>query len=151
MNTVGVILSTVGDTDTHGGYHDARGGYHEYRGGVQYHEGEFLLFEYPTVLNTSAVLVIFPTCIMISPQYSNYKGWYPPTVLNTPTVLIISPTCIMISPTVLSIHHGTQDTPTFTMIPPRYCTPPPYRPLPPPYGTAHTLYRVKKFTEKASV
>ena len=36
---------------------------------------------------------------MISPWYSNYKGWYPPVVLNTPTVLKIPPTCIMISPT----------------------------------------------------
>ena len=33
MSTVGVILSTVGDVQYHGGYHDARGGYLEYRDG----------------------------------------------------------------------------------------------------------------------
>ena len=33
MNTMGVILSTMGDVQYHGGYHDAPGGYHEYRGG----------------------------------------------------------------------------------------------------------------------
>ena len=27
-------MSTVGDTQYHGGCHDARGGYHEYRGGI---------------------------------------------------------------------------------------------------------------------
>ena len=48
MSTVGVILSTVGDTQYHVGYHDACGGYHEYRGGKI-----LLLFEYPMVLNTS--------------------------------------------------------------------------------------------------
>ena len=32
MSTVGVILSTVGDTQYRGRYHDACGGYHEYRG-----------------------------------------------------------------------------------------------------------------------
>ena len=32
MSTVGVILSTLGDTQYRGGYHDACGGYHEYRG-----------------------------------------------------------------------------------------------------------------------
>ena len=42
MVNVGVILSTVGDTQYRGGYHDARGGYHEYRG-----EKDLLLFEYP--------------------------------------------------------------------------------------------------------
>ena len=47
MSTVGVILSTVGDTQYHVGYHDAYGGYHEYRGGKI-----LLLFEYPMVLNT---------------------------------------------------------------------------------------------------
>ena len=47
--------------------------------------------------------MISPTCIMISPQYSNYKGWYPLTVLNTPMLLIVSPRCIIISPTVLNM------------------------------------------------
>ena len=57
MSTMGVILSTVGHTQYHGGYHDARGGYHEYNGGVQYHAGTQItkdLFphgtEHPTVL-----------------------------------------------------------------------------------------------------
>ena len=36
MSAVGVILSTVGDSQYREGYHDARGGYHEHRGGVQY-------------------------------------------------------------------------------------------------------------------
>ena len=39
MSTVGVILSTVRDTQYCGGYHDTRGRYHEYCGGVQYHGG----------------------------------------------------------------------------------------------------------------
>ena len=62
MITMGVILSTVGDTQYRGGYYDARGGYHEYRGGIQYRggEGNLLLFEYPTVLNTPTVLMISP-------------------------------------------------------------------------------------------
>ena len=33
-----------------GGHHDACGGCHEYRRGVQYHGGNLLLFDYPTVL-----------------------------------------------------------------------------------------------------
>ena len=58
----GVILSTVGDVQYRGGYHDACGGYHEYRGGWSVLWGEnLLLFEYPTVLNTSTVLMISPT------------------------------------------------------------------------------------------
>ena len=44
----GVILSTVGDTQYHGGYHDVRGGYHEYRGGVQY-RGDTILCNLSTV------------------------------------------------------------------------------------------------------
>ena len=51
FSTVGVILSTVGDTQYHGRYHDARGGYHECRGGVHYHGGSHSLkFEYRGVL-----------------------------------------------------------------------------------------------------
>ena len=120
-----------------------------------------------------------PTCIMISPWYSNFKGWYPPWYWTAPTALMISPMCIMISPTVLNTTHGTQDnppqyswyphgtehphgtqiSPTFIMISPRYWTPPWYSRYPPryswypqqywtshctehPQGTAHTLYRV---------
>ena len=33
MSTVGVILSTMGDTQYYGGYHDACEEYHEYHGG----------------------------------------------------------------------------------------------------------------------
>ena len=40
MSTVGVIMSSVGDTQYHGRYHDARGRYHEFRGGVQYRGGK---------------------------------------------------------------------------------------------------------------
>ena len=63
MSTVGVILSTVGDTQYHRGYHDARGGYHEYRW-----EKIFCYLSTPMVLNTPTVLMISPTCIMISPM-----------------------------------------------------------------------------------
>ena len=59
MSTVGVILSTVGDVQYHGGYHDARGDIMSTVEGVQYRRGcsvpwgeSLLLFEYPTVLNT---------------------------------------------------------------------------------------------------
>ena len=72
MSTVGGYLEYRGDVQYHGGYHDAHGGYHEYCG------GSLLLFEYPMVQNTPMVLMISPTCIMISPRYSNFKGWYPP-------------------------------------------------------------------------
>ena len=41
MSTVGVILSTVGDTQYHGGYQDAHEGYHEYRGGCSVPWGVF--------------------------------------------------------------------------------------------------------------
>ena len=40
MSTVGVILSTVGDTQYHGDIMMHVGGYHEYCGGVQYHGGK---------------------------------------------------------------------------------------------------------------
>ena len=52
FSTMGDILSTMRGVQYHRGYHDAHGGYHEYCGGVQYHGGNLLLFEYPTVLNT---------------------------------------------------------------------------------------------------
>ena len=53
--------------------------------GVQYRGGNSqLLFEYPTVLNTSHSTHDIPHMHHdIPPQYSNFKGWYPPTVLNT--------------------------------------------------------------------
>ena len=72
--------------------------------------GSLLLFEYPTVLNTPMVLMISPTCIMISPMVLKFQRMVSPMVLNTPTVLMISPTCIMISPTV-------QNTPRYSRYP----------------------------------
>ena len=106
----GVILSTVGDIQYRGGYHDARGdimstvgGYHEYRGECSVPWGEsLLLFEYPTVLNTTHGTHDIPPHVSYPPRYSNFKGWYPPTVLNTP--------------------HGTHDIPHVhhDIIPPRY-------------------------------
>ena len=36
MSTMGVILSTVGDTQYHGGCHDVHGKYHEYCGGKSF-------------------------------------------------------------------------------------------------------------------
>ena len=72
MSTMGVILSTVGDT--------------QYRGGIMMHMGDimstvgekYFVFEYPMVLNTPTVLMVSPICIMISappPRYSNYEEW----------------------------------------------------------------------------
>ena len=53
MSIMGVLLSTVGDTQYCGGYHDACGGYHEYRGGcsVQWGKTRVILVP-PMVLNT---------------------------------------------------------------------------------------------------
>ena len=80
FSTVGDITSTVGNINKyhggvqyHGGYHDICGGYHEYRTVGYSNDKRFI----PTVL------MILPTCIMISP-------WYP------------------VSPTLLKISHGTQ-------------------------------------------
>ena len=41
--SVGVILSTVGDTQYHGGYHDARGGYHDVCGGYHDARGDIMM------------------------------------------------------------------------------------------------------------
>ena len=97
-------------------------GTHDIPPRVQYRGGKSLLLsEYPTVLNTPMVLMISSTCIMIPPQYSNFKGWYPPTVLNTPTVLMISPHVHHDIPHSTEHPHGTQDNPHGTHdIPPRY-------------------------------
>ena len=54
-----MCVQYYGGAQYHGGYHEYLGGYHEYRGGVQYHGGNLLLFEYPMILNTSTVLLIF--------------------------------------------------------------------------------------------
>ena len=53
-------MSTVGDTQCRGGYHDAHGDIMSTMGGVQYHGGNLLLFEFPTILNTPMVLMISP-------------------------------------------------------------------------------------------
>ena len=83
-----------------GGYHEYIGGYHEYIGGISWvhcgifstlgdimmHVGEqvdknlWIYIENPSVLNFPHVLMISPTCIMLSPN-----------VLNIPHVLMISP------------------------------------------------------------
>ena len=52
MSTVGVILSTVGDVQYHGGIMMHVGDIMSTVEGVQYRGGSLLLFEYPTVLNT---------------------------------------------------------------------------------------------------
>ena len=123
----GVILSAVGDVQYHGDIMMHVGGYHEYHGGCSVPWAKsLLLFEYPMVLNTPTVLMISPTCIMISLTVLKFQRMASPTVLNTPTVLMISPTCIMVSPTVLNIPHGTQDNPTVLMISPQYSRYPPH-------------------------
>ena len=73
MSTVGVILSTMGDTQ----YQE---GYHEYHGGVQYHGGKIFYYSSsPTILNTLHGTHDIPHMNHdISPRYSNYKGWYSP-------------------------------------------------------------------------
>ena len=66
----------------------------------------------PRYWTPSMVLMISPTCIMISP-----------TLLNTPTVLKISPTFIMISPTVLNTPQYSRYPPRYSWYPPWYWTP----------------------------
>ena len=73
MSTIGGVQYRGGYHDKCGGYLEYCGGYHEYRGGtlstvgdIMMHvedimstvEGNLLLFEYPTVLNTPTVLMI---------------------------------------------------------------------------------------------
>ena len=100
----------------HGGYLEYRGGYHEYHGAVQYHgdimgtvEGvqyrgvKFLLFEYPTVLNTQRYSSYPPTVLMIFPHV--HHG-IPHSVQDIPHgAHDIPPMVLMISP------NGTHDIP----------------------------------------
>ena len=90
------MFSTVGR------YHDARGGYHEYRGGCSVQWGEnLLLFEYPTVLNTSHGTHDIPHMYHDIPHGTQISKDGIPTVLNTP--------------------HGTHDIPHMHHdIPPQY-------------------------------
>ena len=80
LSTVGAILSTMEDTQYCGGNHDACGGYHKYHGGVQYHGGQiFSYLSTSVVLNTPMVLMISPTCSMISSHGTQYtKDGIPP-------------------------------------------------------------------------
>ena len=72
MSTVGVILSTVGDAQYHGGYHDARGGYDEYHevfSTVVYSNNK----RFPiTELNSPHGTHDIPTYIMLSPRPPRY-------------------------------------------------------------------------------
>ena len=152
MSTVGDILSTVG-CSVLWGYHDKCGGYLEYRGvfsnvgdimstmeGVQYRGGNLLLFEYPMVLNTPKVLMISPTCSMISPTVLKFQRMVSPTVLNTTTVFMMFPHGHHDIPHGVEHPHRTQDNPHGTHDIP-YGTEHPTV-LGTPHGTAHTFYRV---------
>ena len=106
--TVGGILSIAGNTQY-------RGRYHEYRGGVQYHRGyNLLLFEYSHSTEHHTVLIISPTCIMISLTGLKLQKMISVTVLNTPTVLMISPYSHH------DISHGTEYPPQYSRNPPTY-------------------------------
>ena len=85
MSTVGVILSTVGDVQYRGDIKMHVGGYHEYRGRCSVPWGTQITKDFPpTVLTPSTVLMISPTCIMISPHGTQISKDGIPTVLNTP-------------------------------------------------------------------
>ena len=103
MSTMGVILSTVGDTQYCGDLMSTMGY------SVPWGKN-LLLFEYPTVLNTHTVLMISPTCVMISPTVLKFQRMDPHGTEHPHGTHDI-PTCIMISPMVLSIPHSTQDNP----------------------------------------
>ena len=89
------------------------------------------------------VLMISPTCIMISPHGTQITKNGIPHGTEHPTVLMIYPTYIMIFPTVLSISlvlkitpHGTHDTQHSTEQPPQYSRYPHiYHDI--PHGTEH--------------
>ena len=178
ISTMGIILSTVGDVQYCGGYHDACGGNHEYYGGcsVPWREN-LLLFEYPMVLNTPIVLMISPTCIMISPYGTQISKDSIPHGTEHPHGTHDIPTCIMISSTVLNIPHSTQDNPPWYSwyphgiehphstqgiphgshdIPPWYWTPPWYW-APPQYcthiiqGDPSSIKRVMVFWTRISI
>ena len=62
-------MSTVGGVQYRGDIMSTVGGYHEYRGGCSVPWGTQITKDFsPTVLNTLTVLMISPTCIMISPH-----------------------------------------------------------------------------------
>ena len=105
MRNAGGILSTMGDTQYHGGYHDARGGYYEYCGVVST-VGDTILCN----LSTVGDIMIHVWDIMSTVGCSVPWG-IQITKHSSPTVHMISPMYIMIFSTVLSIPHGTQDIP----------------------------------------
>ena len=83
INTVGVILNNVGNTQCRGGYHDLGDITSTMR--VFSTVGEnLLLFEYPMVL------MICSTCIMISPLGTQITRDGIPHSSEHPTVLMIS-------------------------------------------------------------
>ena len=118
----GIISSTVGDVQYHGDIMMHVEGYHEYRGGYLVPWGEiFCYFKYPMALNTPMVLMISPTCIMISPHSTQISKDGIPHSTEHPTVLMIS----------LHMHHDiphcTHDIPPrASWYPPLYWTPPQY-------------------------
>ena len=71
MINVGDILSTVGVFSNVGDIMSTMEG-------VQYRGGNLLLFEYPLVLNTPKVLLISPTCSMISPTVLKFQRMVSP-------------------------------------------------------------------------
>ena len=85
MSTMGIILSTVGDT--------------QYCGDIMMHVGVFstvgknlLLFEYPTVLNTPHGTHDTPTCIMVSPHGTQIsKDGIPHGTHDIPTCIMNPP------------------------------------------------------------
>ena len=80
MSTVGVILSTVGDTQYRGGYHDARG---DIMSTVR--EKIFCYLNTPRYWTPPhGTDDISPHVAWYPPRYSNYKGWYPPVLMTPP-------------------------------------------------------------------
>ena len=75
---MGVILSTMGDVQYHGGYHDACGGYHEYCGGVQYCGGYHpLKFQYHGGYHDHVGDIMSTVGVFSTMGYSNNKRLFP--------------------------------------------------------------------------
>ena len=105
------------------------GEYYEYRGVFSTVEGNLWYLHTPMVLNTPTVLMISPTCIMISTNGTQIAKVHHGTEHPHGTHDI--PMCILICLLVLSIPHGTQDNPHSTHVIP-HVTEHPTPPPPPP-------------------
>ena len=109
MSTVGRYLEYHGGVQYHGGYHDKCGDILSTLGvfstvrGIMINVGDILstvgvfstvgdiMMHVGDIMSTMGCSVLWgkifcylstPTVLMISPQYLNFKGWYPPTVLK---------------------------------------------------------------------